>query len=211
MQNSKACTKCGQIKPLKDFHKLKEKHKAQCAECLKKLWRENKDRFTAYSRASYQRNKDKKRIYQKTYYQENPEKVKATKQKYVKANRQKRLDSLQKHRVKNAEQINAKKREFYAANSAKWLSYAHKRRELKQTNYLVTLKDLKKLRSEACVYCNSKENIEIDHVVPLARGGVHGIGNLAAACKKCNRSKGSKFVSEWRYTNQLTKGRILPL
>ncbi len=51
---------------------------------------------------------------------------------------------------------------------------------------------------EACVYCGASEvDVECDHVIPLSRGGVSALENLATACVPCNRSKGAKLLSEW--------------
>ena len=41
-----------------------------------------------------------------------------------------------------------------------------------------------------CVKCGSRENLEIDHVVPLARGGSNRLKNLQLLCRDCNRRKG---------------------
>ena len=41
-----------------------------------------------------------------------------------------------------------------------------------------------------CVKCGSKKNLEIDHVVPLARGGSNRLENLQLLCQRCNRMKG---------------------
>jgi len=49
-----------------------------------------------------------------------------------------------------------------------------------------------------CVYCGSERDITVDHVVPIARGGSHEMGNLAACCAECNSSKGDKTVEEWK-------------
>lgn len=38
---------------------------------------------------------------------------------------------------------------------------------------------------------------EVDHVVPLARGGVHGYANLRCACRSCNLSKADMLVDEY--------------
>lgn len=52
--------------------------------------------------------------------------------------------------------------------------------------------------SDSCAYCGKiDENIEIDHIIPRSRGGGDNFDNLAPACRKCNRSKGSKFIAEW--------------
>ena len=41
---------------------------------------------------------------------------------------------------------------------------------------------------------------QVDHVIPLSRGGTDALDNLAWACVTCNRSKGSKTLQE--YTSQ---------
>ncbi len=50
----------------------------------------------------------------------------------------------------------------------------------------------------ACTYCGSDKQLEGDHIVPLCRGGSNAFVNLAAACRPCNLSKGSRTVKEWR-------------
>ena len=56
-----------------------------------------------------------------------------------------------------------------------------------------------------CTYCgdrldsaNIHKRLEWDHVIPIAKGGSTGEGNLVPSCGKCNRSKGSKLLMEWR-------------
>ena len=51
-----------------------------------------------------------------------------------------------------------------------------------------------------CVYCAAPLDIDIatiDHVLPLAKGGVHSPGNLVAACGRCNRLKGDLLPTEF--------------
>jgi hypothetical protein len=49
-----------------------------------------------------------------------------------------------------------------------------------------------------CRYCSiSSVRLECDHVIPVSRGGKTKLENLVAACLPCNRSKGSKLLSEW--------------
>lgn len=42
---------------------------------------------------------------------------------------------------------------------------------------------------------------EVDHIVPLSRGGNHSYENLQCLCKSCNSSKGAKLMSEWLPAN----------
>lgn len=50
--------------------------------------------------------------------------------------------------------------------------------------------------SHRCVYCGSKENLTIDHVVPKSLGGRDAWDNLVTACQKCNSRKGSMSPEE---------------
>ena len=47
-----------------------------------------------------------------------------------------------------------------------------------------------------CAYCGGRKPLTIDHVVPLTRGGWHGIGNLLPVCHNCNSKKGGKLLIE---------------
>jgi len=50
----------------------------------------------------------------------------------------------------------------------------------------------------ACTYCG-KENIplQVEHMVPRAKGGSSRISNLCLACEKCNRRKGTKDIKDF--------------
>ncbi|CAD5319332.1 unnamed protein product [Arabidopsis thaliana] len=47
-----------------------------------------------------------------------------------------------------------------------------------------------------CQYCSSRENLTIDHVMPVSRGGEWTWQNLVAACSRCNSRKGQKTADE---------------
>lgn len=50
----------------------------------------------------------------------------------------------------------------------------------------------------ACTYCGDTEGPhEVDHIVPLSRGGTSSIDNLTVSCRACNASKRDKLISEW--------------
>ena len=51
-----------------------------------------------------------------------------------------------------------------------------------------------------CIYCGSKEKLTLDHVVPLAGGGIHSEDNLVIACLSCNSSKCDKPLMDWLRT-----------
>jgi 5-methylcytosine-specific restriction endonuclease McrA len=48
------------------------------------------------------------------------------------------------------------------------------------------------LNRGACYYCQkqfSRQQLTMDHIVPLARGGTSTKGNIVPACSDCNRNK----------------------
>lgn len=47
-----------------------------------------------------------------------------------------------------------------------------------------------------CQYCGSREDLTVDHVVPIAKGGKTLFENCVTACKKCNGRKGDKLPTE---------------
>jgi 5-methylcytosine-specific restriction endonuclease McrA len=47
-----------------------------------------------------------------------------------------------------------------------------------------------------CVYCDSKDGLTIDHIIPVSRGGKSTFENCVAACRTCNHKKGNKTPSE---------------
>ncbi len=48
-----------------------------------------------------------------------------------------------------------------------------------------------------CNYCGATEDLAVDHVVPLSKGGTNDPENLTPACKPCNSSKGDRLIEEW--------------
>lgn len=51
-----------------------------------------------------------------------------------------------------------------------------------------------------CVYCGSKNNLCIDHILPTQQGGNDDLENLAAACKACNSGKAGRTPEQARYS-----------
>jgi len=75
-----------------------------------------------------------------------------------------------------------------------------KARELRHTRWWK-----EKLQKGLCEYCGKRvpqEELTMDHIVPLIRGGKSVKNNIAVCCKKCNNKKKYLLLSEWDgYTN----------
>lgn len=62
-----------------------------------------------------------------------------------------------------------------------------KARKLRQSNWWQN-----KLDIGECHYCGNKferEDLTMDHVVPMSRGGTSSRGNVVVSCKECNNKK----------------------
>lgn len=61
-------------------------------------------------------------------------------------------------------------------------------------------KDLDFIQSIShCMYCGSKENLTIDHIVAVSKGGNGKPDNLTRSCQKCNSSKSDKTIHDWEH------------
>ncbi len=66
-----------------------------------------------------------------------------------------------------------------------------------------------KIQKGVCYYCHrqvGREQLTMDHVVPLIRGGKSRKGNIVPACKECNNKKKYLLPIEWEeYLQALEK------
>jgi hypothetical protein len=62
--------------------------------------------------------------------------------------------------------------------------------------------NIKDAWNHECAYCESKDDITLDHVIPQCKGGLDIKTNVIACCHSCNQSKGHIPWKEW-YSNQL--------
>jgi len=148
----------------------------------------------------YEKNKDsvraRARDRMRNRYATDRQGVLATNKAWYERNRHRRLDYNRRHRLANFDRIRAKDRERncarYAADPAAWQTYLkewrHKNRE--KSHAYVRAATVKRRRAAggqsfsaaewlallarhdgSCAYCGSKILIEIDHRIPLTRGG----------------------------------------
>jgi 5-methylcytosine-specific restriction endonuclease McrA len=174
------CKKCRLEKPVSEFSKESRKRSGirnECKSCYAAYAREwarkNSDVVNARVRAYHQKNKDELNLKRAIRAQRNPAQTKQSRRRWAENNPEKmrasRIKALQKRRLLE-----------------------------KSSTYQIPVKAIMKLQKNACFYCGAKENIEIDHIVPISKGGRNSEGNLISACVACNRSKGAKFLMEWK-------------
>jgi len=53
------------------------------------------------------------------------------------------------------------------------------------------------LFNNCCAYCGQSGDMQIEHAIPISKGGTHAIGNILPACRTCNYSKRDKEIESW--------------
>lgn len=132
----------------------------------------------------------------------------ASRKEWAEANRERILAAAREYQQQYRLAHPGKSREWWQANPEKHRLYQAARRARFTEGFLVTERDVRRLFARhggRCAYCRLVPATELDHVVPLKRGGYHGIGNLLPACRSCNASKNARLLYPWSVTRRLTE------
>ena len=61
----------------------------------------------------------------------------------------------------------------------------------------INSQDIYHAQNGKCFYCHkliSFKESELDHFIPISKGGLHEKSNVRISCQKCNRIKGAKII-----------------
>lgn len=106
------------------------------------------------------------------------------------------------------------RREAFAAETARLAPSIAKRAlfRRKKSGFERSLQFKRKLvlaGDPPCTYCGIPSARGVDHIMPTARGGKHGLTNLTPACGPCNNEKNNRTPAEWKAW-RLTRGLAWP-
>lgn len=132
--------------------------------------------------------------------------VKLNARAYYAANRV-RINAKAAQRRASSASVRQGYRDRYASDPAPFIARSAARRAL--TGGVTTAEVRAVLAScdGRCAYCFALAPLELDHIVPLASGGMHVASNLAPACRRCNRSKRATALSVWLGVRLPASGR----
>ncbi len=201
LNSSKTCGTCHAEKPLAGFYRsktTKDGHASRCIECTKSA-------LAVYRAENAERIKETRRLYNA----KNKSAVNEYSRQYHAKNRTERVAKIAEYRRNNPDKLRLAKSRWNQAHPeavrAMDMAKTHRRRTRKRENgvYRIDQGYLVRLLNQPCFYCGENGNMTLDHVVPIARGGTHGIGNLVPACRSCNSSKNDRFITEWKRKKQI--------
>lgn len=146
--------------------------------------------------------KEQSQQYNKRYYHENREREIARVKKYENDNKEMILAKAKEYRLKNAKRRNEQAKEWRKNNQATCRSHEATRRAREKSGNGYTQKQIDAMLLEQdykCVYCEKDISVSrhIDHIMPLALGGLNDISNIQILCPKCNLSKHRKHPDEF--------------
>ena len=174
----KTCTKCRESKPTDQFHRKaasKDGLQGRCKVCQADQQAANRaanpEKIAAQQSACRAANPEKYAAQQSARRAANPEKFRAWDAAYAKAHPEKRAATTARRRARKAGAAGTFTTEQWAAR----LDYY----------------------GGKCIYCGTTDNIQIEHRIPLSRGGTNWPSNLIPACRSCNCKKNTKTEKEY--------------
>lgn len=157
--------------------------------------------------------REKFREQSKAWKRKNPERKRATMQAWWAANRDRQYELNRAWRAANPERQRELERAWDKRNKVKRSAYSIQRRGWKMSGVVLS-RDWERLCNRyerRCAYCGLDSKLTVDHVIPLARGGRHTIGNVLPACHSCNSSKQDRLLVEWRVGRAVERKRRVPV
>lgn len=102
-------------------------------------------------------------------------------------------DSQYKEMINARNIINNKKDKVRAK---KRIAVLRRRAKIANLEFDLTKQDWEEILStfnHRCAYCGKSEKLEMDHVIPISKGGATTKENIVPACRSCNSKKGDKI------------------
>jgi 5-methylcytosine-specific restriction endonuclease McrA len=143
------------------------------------------------------------RAYQKSYYAawkaQNLDRWRQYQQAYYLANREEKIAYATARNQQHREASNAAIRRWKQANRDKVTDYENRRRARLLENPYEPIErqsvfDRDGWRCHLCGGEVTREDVSIDHLLPLARGGSHTYENVATAHYRCNVTRGARLL-----------------
>lgn len=217
---AKACSRCGEVKALDEFQRKsrnRDGRSAACRLCCNAAdaarYLANPTRVTASGAAWYAANRPRvlerrrdrhvanrtrENALTKAWRLANPERFRAAIARWRAANKDRARDTNARWYLANVERVARRGAEWNAANRDKVAAIWMARRARVRSAPVVERISREYVWARdggVCHLCGlpaDRATWEVDHVVPLSRGGEHSYRNVAVSHRVCNRKKGAR-------------------
>lgn len=133
---------------------------------------------------------------------ENPEKARAKNARYRARHPEKIRAKNAKHNAANCEKLRLKSAKYRVEHPEKKRAYEAKRRATKRTQRCACCTDWQIYEE---FYIHTSEGMEVDHIIPLALGGLHCRWNLQLLTKadhKIKSAKDMRLIAQFKRSNK---------
>lgn len=194
-------------------------HQEEMKEYFRLRYQAHKSECSAKSRAWYLKNREAVLLRVKQSYATNPgptikrarawdkahsEVKRKRNSEWAKANPEKKREGCKLHRQRHPEFHHERCKSWRKANPIKVRTHtANRRARIQGNGGSHTAEDIGSLYAKqgalcAACRCDISHEYQVDHIMPLAKGGSNGPENLQLLCRKCNQSKHAKHPADWK-------------
>ncbi len=187
-KTARFCSVCVKLRKKKTNQDAEIRNRERRRAQKKKLYWEDPDKF-----------RDRAKICMKKSYHEDPEvkaKVNTRNKKWYEDNKEHALQYRQDYHIRNRDADNEVVREWRKRNPEKTKAYDASRRGREWIDYQTVCEVYRKYKRK-CIYCGTKDDLTLEHLTPLSRGGGNEYENLAISCRHCNASKHTKTHQDY--------------
>jgi 5-methylcytosine-specific restriction endonuclease McrA len=193
----KRCPHCGEIKPREAFAVNRRARTGLASWCK-----------ACKAAKYYYSNPEIKRQKSREWYYANREQAIARASAHYEANKPEIAAKKKAYRTANAERLRQKRKAYFSTDRGRMVKKAnsHTRRIRKTENGgTFSADDLELIRAGQtdkrgrvrCWWCGQPmDKWQIDHRIPIAKGGPNDAGNICLACPTCNLEKRAKLPTE---------------
>jgi len=150
--------------------------------------------------------------YHRKWREANPEKYRALKRAWQQENRNKVNAAADRYRRRHPERVRVSRQKWDEAHPGHYREYqkanldgrrvncSRRRARIRNLANTLTIDEADEiLTTGQCFYCSTTEGpFQLEHYIPLSKGGPTTRNNVVCACEPCNQSKGNKWP--WEFT-----------
>lgn len=132
---------------------------------------------------------------------DNPERFLASMKRWRDANPDKANEGRRKWAENNRERTRENAKRWHAENPTKQAEYSHERRARQMGAFVmeVSRQEIHDRDDGLCYLCGEHvpiEEMHLEHLIPLIKGGTHEPNNTAVSCAPCNLFKHARIVPQ---------------